>query len=685
MSQPASPVLTATFTPSGVNGMTVVFRLDASQIGASYGAFDLNLRVDPAKATLVAASSADFAGQIVIVNNQLIAQGRFQVSATGSIDIPISTGVALGTLRFTNVAQGGFDLIVDRLNVNAAGFITTANRHTYKSDGTVLIEGDASSGQDTTPPEVLSTAPANNGAAGLTQDLTVTFNEAIRPGTSGTIELRTAQGTPIESFNLASTDRVTVSGSTLKVDPVSNLQAGISYRLILPAGAVTDIAGNALRDSFSFNFGAINVGVDQAPPQLTSLLPQPGATGVSTNAPIVVRFNEEVRFGTGAIRLEKANGELVASFSAGSPDASLVGDTLTLRPPLGLSTATDFNLVFANNAIQDTAGNFFAGVSGYSFRTANLQATDLSVQTNRSTVDEGGVAIFTVSAQGLPQGTVLNYQITGDVIAADIQGGQMSGSLTLGPARTAQLAIRPLADRNTEGPERLTLSVEGVQASVTVNDTSTSPLVPQQIRANSKGGAVVLTSASDVVLGGPGLDNAFVNGHSSSYAIRLEGERSFLSQLSSRNIDTLVNVERVQFSDKVVALDINGVPGDVYRLYKGAFNRTPDWEGIGYWIHRMEQGGASLVQVAREFTFSPEFNRLYPANQTETAFVSQVYQNMLGRPPDIVGLNFYEASLILGRKTRPQVLADISYSPENRTVVAELIANGIDYLPWIFG
>ncbi|MFZ9813259.1 MAG: hypothetical protein ACO3DD_09275, partial [Burkholderiaceae bacterium] len=162
MSQP-NPVLTATFTPSGVNGMTVVFRLDTSQIGANYGAFDLNLRIDPAKATLVAASSADFAGQIVIVNNQLIAQGRFQVSGTGSIDIPISTGVPLGTLRFTNVAQGGFDLIVDRLNVNAAGFITTANRHTYKSDGTVLIEGDASSGQDTTPPEVLSTSPENNG------------------------------------------------------------------------------------------------------------------------------------------------------------------------------------------------------------------------------------------------------------------------------------------------------------------------------------------------------------------------------------------------------------------------------------------------------------------------------------------------------------------------------------------
>ncbi|MFZ9813595.1 MAG: DUF4214 domain-containing protein, partial [Burkholderiaceae bacterium] len=159
----------------------------------------------------------------------------------------------------------------------------------------------------------------------------------------------------------------------------------------------------------------------------------------------------------------------------------------------------------------------------------------------------------------------------------------------------------------------------------------------------------------------------------------------FLSQLSSRNIDTLVNVERVQFSDKVVALDINGVPGDVYRLYKGAFNRQPDWEGIGYWIHRVEQGGASLVQVAREFTFSPEFNRLYPANQTETAFVSQEYQNMLGRAPDIDGLNFYADSLILGRKTRPQVLADISYSPENRTVVAELVANGIDYLPWIFG
>ena len=52
--------------------------------------------------------------------------------------------------------------------------------------------------------------------------------------------------------------------------------------------------------------------------------------------------------------------------------------------------------------------------------------------------------------------------------------------------------------------------------------------------------------------------------------------------------DTLVSVERLVFSDVTVALDLDGVGGQAYRIYKAAFDREPDSGGLGYWIAQME-------------------------------------------------------------------------------------------------
>jgi hypothetical protein len=71
---------------------------------------------------------------------------------------------------------------------------------------------------------------------------------------------------------------------------------------------------------------------------------------------------------------------------------------------------------------------------------------------------------------------------------------------------------------------------------------------------------------------------------------------------------TLANVERLQFSDQTVALDIGGNAGESYRLYQAAFNRTPDKVGLGYWIDAMDHGN-SLMHVAGSFIDSAEFRQ----------------------------------------------------------------------------
>jgi hypothetical protein len=146
------------------------------------------------------------------------------------------------------------------------------------------------------------------------------------------------------------------------------------------------------------------------------------------------------------------------------------------------------------------------------------------------------------------------------------------------------------------------------------------------------------------------------------------------------NHATLSNVERLKFSDGMVALDVGGTAGEAYRLYQAAFDRTPDKAGLGYWIAAMDKG-MTLTQAAAGFAGSAEFANLYGANASDTQFVQALYQNVLHRAGDSAGADFWLHALE-SSVTRADVLANFSESAENQTQVIGSIQNGIDYLHW---
>jgi hypothetical protein len=84
---------------------------------------------------------------------------------------------------------------------------------------------------------------------------------------------------------------------------------------------------------------------------------------------------------------------------------------------------------------------------------------------------------------------------------------------------------------------------------------------------------------------------------SAAVVISKSGGRTLVTNTATGEVDTLINVERLKFADTAIALDTSGVGGQAYRVYKAAFNRTPDLGGLGYWIGGMDSG-ASLKSVA---------------------------------------------------------------------------------------
>jgi hypothetical protein len=94
--------------------------------------------------------------------------------------------------------------------------------------------------------------------------------------------------------------------------------------------------------------------------------------------------------------------------------------------------------------------------------------------------------------------------------------------------------------------------------------------------------------------------------------------------------DTLVNIERLVFTDGTLAFDTDGIAGQAYRIYKAAFNRTPDNDGLKFWIGELDKG-MSLLQAASGFVGSAEFNSAYGGATNNLGIVQKFYQNVLGR------------------------------------------------------
>lgn len=190
-------------------------------------------------------------------------------------------------------------------------------------------------------------------------------------------------------------------------------------------------------------------------------------------------------------------------------------------------------------------------------------------------------------------------------------------------------------------------------------------------------------TGDDLLSGGDGTDFGIFSGERTQYRLGGDGTAMHVVLERERYVETdrLVGVERIVFDDRTVALDMDGVAGQVYRLYQAAFNRTPDLAGVGFWIG-IADGGMPLTQIASSFMTSPEFASLYGAAPTNEALVRLFYVNALHRQPDDAGVDFWTGVLDSGSATVEEVLAGFSESAENVGAVAAVIGDWFEYIPY---
>ena len=184
------------------------------------------------------------------------------------------------------------------------------------------------------------------------------------------------------------------------------------------------------------------------------------------------------------------------------------------------------------------------------------------------------------------------------------------------------------------------------------------------------------------VVGTSQIDKVIQAGTRNDFVLSKVGNDVIETVKSDNSVIKFTGIERFQFADKLIALDLDGNAGQAYRLYQAAFNRTPDVEGLGYWIGQMDKGAENLNHVAAGFVGSAEFKTLYGQNVSDNAFLTALYSNVLHRAPDQAGFDYWNGRVNAGM-TRPDILASFSESVENQAQVIGSIQNGITYVPYV--
>jgi hypothetical protein len=219
---------------------------------------------------------------------------------------------------------------------------------------------------DATPPQLSTTNPAG-GATGVmvSSDLVATFDEPVQAGTAGTITLRkTTPDELVESFDVTSSSQLTFGGSTVTINPSSDLVGGVEYYVLIDAGAVEDITGNdyAGLGAVPPDAGAWSFATDGTAPTSSAMGPMAGASDVLPSADLTLSFDESVQVGTGDIGIFLADGTPVETIDVTSGAVTINGTEVTIDiADLALGTAYYVNI--PSGAFTDLSGNPYAGIS----------------------------------------------------------------------------------------------------------------------------------------------------------------------------------------------------------------------------------------------------------------------------------------------------------------------------------
>ena len=142
----------------------------------------------------------------------------------------------------------------------------------------------------------------------------------------------------------------------------------------------------------------------------------------------------------------------------------------------------------------------------------------------------------------------------------------------------------------------MTLSLQGQSATITINDTSQSPIT------SGPGKQFAWSTTSDTTMTGTsGIDTLIVSGYRSDVIINKLGAVSNLTHKVTKSTATILSIERVKFLDASVALDLDGAAGNAAQMLGAVMGKDSlaNKNLVGIAISLFDQAKMTTTQIAR--------------------------------------------------------------------------------------
>ncbi len=355
-------------------------------------------------------------------------------------------------------SEGGLSLNTGTVNgVNVTGF-TDNGGGAYTATYTVASGNtDRAAGDDVPVNFIMADAAGNNSA---------TFTTAISQA-SDAIDANAPTITNVSIPNATAKvgDAVTVTitageaGLSLNTGQVNGVNVtgfsddgGGSYSATytVVAGNTNRAAGDDVPVNFIFEDAAGNNSatfttaisqaadaIDASLPTINSTSPVDNATDVGIAGDITITFNEDIAFGTGNITLVDITGAgtntIVIDAASPGSQASISGAVLTISPTAALELNNNYAVQIAASAIDDSAGNSFAGITDnttFNFTTINTSVAFSSTTSNGAESTASANLEVTLNAISGVNVTV-DYAVTGTATGSGTDYTLANGTLTI--------------------------------------------------------------------------------------------------------------------------------------------------------------------------------------------------------------------------------------------------------------
>lgn len=426
------------------------------------------------------------------------------------------------------------------------------------------------------------------------------------------------------------------------------------------------------------------------PLAVVSFDPAQSATKVAASTNFTLNFNVPVGLIGTDLRLETSAGTLLETISPGNGTCiNVQGSKLVIDPTSSLAPATTYTLRIPAGAIQSVFGQTNASEILLTFTTAsNGNTAPVASDGTNWTYED------TQLAASLPKA----IDAEGDVFSYSLANAPAHGKATV--AQNGNYTYLP--DANYWGPDSFVYKVadqkgaaNSYEIRIVVNavidvitggngpDTLVGYSDIDRIEGMAGNDRLEGRGGSDWLFGGSGLDVAVFDGQRARYSVRSNGSGWVVSDTVGLNgDDKLDGIERLQFDDQWVALDLAGQAGIVAKTIGAVLGKAKlsDKAIVGLGLKLLDQG-VSYADLVAMAVASPQFAAL-AGSHSNVDFVRAVFANVVGSAPSAAEQAYYVGLLDRGEFTQASLAlmaCETSFNLAQVDLVG-LAATGLPYL-----